>query len=1156
MKKIVYGTNLVCNKRILKLLIMSKCILLLVIISSFQSFSKGFSQDKISVKLNNASLREAFHEIEKKSNYHFLYNDALFKGVNIKITAQFTDANINDVMPKLLSDSKLSYEITPNSNLITIKSSQNAVAIPIRGKVTDSKGAPLVGVTIREKGTQNATVSDIDGNYRLSVSDRNAVIEFTYVGYTSQEQKVGSETTINAQLAETASNLNEVVVVGYGTQKKATVTGSVSSVKGSELAQAPVPNIYNSVVGRVAGVTGRQENGAPGGGGNSNISIRGVNTTGNNNALIVVDNVVRNNINQIDPNDIETVSVLKDAAAVAPYGLGGANGVILITTKQGKIGAPTISLNSWYGVQGPTYYPNVLGPQDYLRLKNEALINDNVGVTSTPAGLTAQSYIDNYLNMHAADPDRYPIATPKDIVNFHAPMQQHNVQVSGGSDRIKFFTNLGFFNQKGMFDQVAYTRYTYSMNLEAKVTNTTTFTMSLNGSQEKDDNIDPDNSVYNLLRDTYKYIPTDPYRFSNGLWGASAGLSPLAPLNSGGYSRNYFNALLSSFSVDQKLPIKGLSIKGVVSYDPTYQNQKNYHRPYVYYNINTTTTPYTYTQAISTSEGPNSYTYLYENFAKNQNFTYQGYLNYHNTFGKHELTGLVVAEARNSRNDSFNARINNYALNADEFNFGSSNKNDYTIQGTSGTGSQVGYVYRVSDAYDGGKYILEASGRYDGHYYFAPGKQYAYFPAFSAAWNISREKFMQNVTWVNNLKLRGSWGKSGQLAGNAYQFVNAYNLNGNAYAFGTGTLVQGTTPTNQANPFITWEQAVKTDVAVEATLFNNLLNVEIDAFQSKRTGMLVNPQTTTPAEYGIGLNQVNGGAMQSSGIEVTLGSSHRFDNGLYVGLNGNLTYATNKLTQVYESAATYNNPNRRQTGRPYGTQFGLHALGLFQQSDDKNGDGIINAADGYTVTQFGTLHPGDIKYQDTNGDGKIDVNDNVVIGKNPLPLLNYGFTLTANWKGFDASAFFQGSAMSSIGTQGFLTVPFTVNNSNAGYEYYNNRWTPATPNAKYPRANSAPTSNNTQTSDFWVKDGSFLRLKTVTIGYTIPGSVVRALKIKSVRLYVTGQNVFTISKINWIDPELAGGSNTNINGGTGNNPGSETLFPIQKSITFGLNATF
>ncbi len=1146
MKKNISDALRVRNKRILKFLIMSKCILLLVIISSLQSFSKGYSQDKINIKLHNVSLKAALKEIAKQSDYRFLYSDAVLAGFDSKVNLNATDASINEVVSDVLANSNLSFKVNANLVLIT---KPIAIAVPVKGKVTDNKGQPMPGVTVFEKSNPtNAVVTDGDGNYTINVADRSSVVVIRYVGFVTQEFPVGTQSSINASLVEENATLNEVVVVGYGTQKRASVTGAISSVKGAELIQAPVPNITNSILGRVTGVVGRQSNGGqPGSNGNSSLQIRGVNTIGDNSPLIIVDNVRRNNINQVDPNAIETVTVLKDAAATAPYGLGGANGVILITTKQGKTGAPTISLNSWYGIQNPTYLPDVLKVEDYMRLVNEASINGGGAI------IHSADKIDNWAARNKTDPDRYPVNTPGDIIKKDAPQQSHNVQVSGGSDRIKYYTNLGFFNQNGMFPQIDYTRYSYNMNLEAKVTNTTTFQMSLSGSAEVDRGLDPGHGPQNLLRSTYKYIPMDPYRFSNGLYGASNGLSPLSTLNSGGYSRSYYNQQFMTASIDQKLPIKGLSIKGVVSYDPNNWYRKAYHKPFTYYTVNLNVTPYVYSKAASTSEGLVNYTYLQENYDRAQNFTYQGYLNYHGTFGKHEVTGLVVAEARNTKGNQFNARINNYALDADEFSFGSSNKLDYSIGGNSNTSSQVGYVYRVSDTYDN-KYTLEVSGRYDGHYYFAPGKQYAYFPAFSAGWILSNEDFMKNVGWVNYLKLRGSWGKTGNLAGSAFQYQNSYGLQGNAYAFGNGVTVQGSSPNNQPNPVITWEVAEKTDVGFEAVLFKGKLNLDVGLYKQKRSNMLANPTTTVSQEYGVGLSQVNAASMESSGIEISAGTQHRFANGLQLSLNGNFTYANNKTIQIFESAATYNNPNRRRSGRQNNAQFGYKSLGLFHLSDDKNGDGVINGTDGYNIAQFGTLKPGNIKYADLSGpngvpDGKIDANDETFIGYNPSPLITYGFTFGANWKGFDLSVFFQGAAKSAIGTQGFLTVPFSNNSSNTGYEYFNNRWTPQNDmNAKYPRAASSPFSNDTQGSDFWVKDASYLRLRTATLGYTVPSLVVKALKIKSVRFYVTGQNLLTFSKLDFVDPELAGG--------TGSGTNSDVLWPIQRMWTFGLNATF
>lgn len=1014
----------------------------------------------------------------------------------------------------------------------------------VSGTVTDQKNEPLPGVNVRIKGTTLGTSTDVNGKYTIAAPS-NGTLVFSFLGYLVPEVQVNNRKNINVQLTATTNSLNEIVVVGYGTQKKATLTGAVSSVKGSELAASPVANISNSLAGRVAGFSMRPNGGQPGADA-PDIHIRGIGTLGNNRPLIVIDGIIRDNINQIDQNSIETVTVLKDAAAVAPYGLGGANGVLLITTKKGKTGDPSLSLNAYYGFQQPTYYPKLLGAQDYMRLKDEAYLNENPNSTQLPF---ARDLIDNYINLHAKNPDLYPISNTRDLIKKNVPMQNYDLQLSGGTDKVKYQAGLGFLKQDGMFDPISYNRYNYNMNLEAKATKTTTIGLSLIGTIERTSTIDPGVSATNLFRSNYKYIPIANLYYSNGLWGEFAGTSPVGILNAG-YFRTNNNTTLTTISIDQKLPfIKGLSAKATFSYDPTQRTQKAWHTPYYYYSQNTSTTPYTYNKEISTAEGAGAtYTWLNEDYVKTQTFTYQGYLNYHNTFGKHDFTGLLVAEARNNTFENFSARRNNFAVNVDELGLGSSDKNDFDNNGTSSTGSQIGYVYRLGYNYDG-KYLLEASGRYDGHYYFAPGKRWGYFPAFSAGWVLSEENFLKNkLSFLDILKIRGSWGKSGNLAGSAFQYSNGYNLYGNSYAFGNGTMVQGSYLPREANPNITWEVSTKTDVGLELSLWKGLINFEADYFHEKRTGMLLPPAISVPVEYGLPLADENAGIMSNNGIEFTLGSSHKFANGLQFNLNANFSYAKNKMLQVFETNATRDNPNRSRTGRPFGTPFGYHALGLFGTADDKNGDGVINAADGYNVAQFGTLHPGDIKYADISGpngkpDGKIDSNDETVIGNPVYPFITYGLTPSVSWKGFDLSLFFQGSSLSSLDIRLFQTIPFNNNNSNATYEYYDNRWTPDHQNAKYPRANQSPTSNNTQTSDFWQHSTAFVRLKTAVLGYSIPSSATKFLKIKNLRVYLSGQNLLTASKLKFMDPEVGYSDR-------------ETAYPNQRVFVFGLNSTF
>lgn len=1022
-------------------------------------------------------------------------------------------------------------------------------AFTISGKVVDEKGNGLQGVSVIQKGHSNATTSGTDGSFSITIQERSAVLVFSYVGFLSKEVSVkAGAIDLVVELSPGANSLEDVIVVGYGTQRKILSTSAVSKVKGSQLTEVPAANISNSLAGRATGVITRANGGRPGAD-NATIYIRGVATTGtvingityNTTPLIVVDGVIRNNINEVDANNIESVSVLKDAAAVAPYGLGGANGVILITTKRGIAGGPTLSFGGYIGDQQPTYLPKMLSAVDYMKLKLEAYLTENPGGTNPTY---SQSYIDSYLQNNAKNPDLYPISDAlNDVVRKHSPMYQSNFQIRGGSQNVRYYAGLGYFNQAGMFDKSGYERYNYNVNIDINVTPTTIASISLNGAIEKTSDVD--GSTGQLFRGVYKFIPVAALKFTNGLWGENSGNAPLGVTHSDGYFRQFTNTLLGTVTLEQRLPIKGLSVKGAFSYDPYNYTQKQWHRPFIYWIQNTSTTPYTYTSAFSTQEtSATTYTWLNQQYLQNNTITWQGYINYHNTFGKHDITGLAVAELRSNKEFDFRARVNNYAVNIDELSLGSSNRNDFDLGGGSGTGSQVGYVYRASYAYDK-RFLAEASGRYDGHYYFAPGKRWVYLPAFSLGWIISNEKFFKSVSFVDYLKVRGSWGKSGNLTSTGFQYLSSYQLRGNAYAFGDGSLVQGSYVQIENNPNITWEISKKTDVAVEANLWKGLLRLEADYFSERRTGMLLSPNIVVPQEYGLQLAQQNAGIMDNHGIELTLGTTKKLNNGLQISVDANFTYAMNKVIQIYENSVTRNDPRRSRTGRQYNTVFGYHALGLFTVADDKNGDGFITAADGYNVTQFGTIRPGDIKYADISGpngvpDGKIDSYDETVIGKPQTPAIIYGINANLSWKGFDFSMLFQGSGMSSFNIYGFMTVANFNNNSNSSYEYYNNRWTPNNQNAKYPRAYSAPTNNNGQGSDWWYINSSYLRLKTASLGYTVPLKLSSKLKMKAFRIYVTGQNLLTFGKLKFTDPETIG----------------EQGYPIQKVILIGFNTSF
>jgi TonB-linked SusC/RagA family outer membrane protein len=1123
-----------------KLLLVMKLTLVLLITAFLQVSQASYGQ-RITYKGNNVPAEKLFQVIQTQTPFKVLYTEEMVS-VLANIDIDLKNASVEDALKAYFKDKPLTYTISKNVIVIKYKpiEKEQLQSVSITGKVTDDKKLPLPGVTVMLKGTNTAAITDINGNYKITVPDNKGTLVFSFVGFENSEVPLRESTVINVELRTANQNLNEVVVVGYGTQRKTSLTSAVSAVKGAELVKAPVPNITGSLAGRVAGISARPNGGGPGQD-NPDIHVRGVGTIGNNSsALIVIDGIVRPNINEVDQNQIESVSVLKDAAAVAPYGLAGANGVILITTKHGQTGAPKLSLGSYYGFIRPTFPLNMLDAKDYMTLKNEADINSGLSPEF------ATDLINNYDNLHAQNPDKYPSSNiERELVKVNKPQQSYNLQLSGGTDKVQYYLGLNFFRQDGLYDPLYYNRYNYNAMVDINATSTTKVSFSLNNSIEQNQTGPGPQGI--------SYIPTAPLYYSNGLWGQSGGYSPVGALESGSYNRVNKNTALNTITIDQQLPfIKGLSIKGAFSYDPATEEHKDWTRPSYYYIYDGSVTPAAYTK----TQIGDGFTTLSQYYGKSQNFTYQGYLNYHRAFGDSEITGLIVAEARNGKGSNFSAYRRGFSVDVDELNLGTSDKTNFDNGGSSSTSSQVGYVYRLDYAYKG-KYMIEATGRYDGFYDFAPGHRWAFFPAFSAGWRLSEESFIKdNLSFVDNLKLRGSFGKSGNLPNKDvhYQYLTKYNLYGNAYAFGTGNLVQGAYIPLESNPAITWEKSNKSDVGLDGALWHGKLTFEADYFYEKRSDMLINPTTVVPVEYGLGLPQVNAGAMSNHGVELVLGTNNKFSNGLQLGVSGNFSFARNKLLQVFENNITKNDPNRSRTGREFNTPFGYKALGLFQTSDDKNGDGVIDSKDGYNITQFGALHPGDVKYADLNGDGKIDDKDETVVGYPVTPEITYGLNINASWKGFDVTLFFQGAANSSLNIQGYQTVPFRINNTNTSYEYFDNRWTPENQDAKYPRSYASKNTNNTTnpingdgfgafSSSLWMANTSFVRLKTAVIGYTVPAAITQKINIQNLRFYVSGQNIFTWSPLKFMDPET----------GYDNR---EEAYPFSKTFIFGLNVTF
>ncbi len=1018
--------------------------------------------------------------------------------------------------------------------------------IRISGTVRNEAGEAITGVSVTLKGSSTTTVTNQEGQYGISVPSQNAVLVFSAIGYISQEKQVGNQSQVDVLLITEDKQLDEVVVVGYGTQAKSTSTASVSAIKGREIADVPVANVSSALTGRIPGLISAQGSGEPGSD-DAELYVRGSGTTGNKAPLVIVDGVPRE-MNRLDPNTIESVTLLKDAAAVAPYGVAGANGVVLITTKNGEAGKVALSYKSYMGWQSPTDLTEVLNSYEYASMRNVASQNSNPTARLPYTDDQLEGYRKTVEGAPDADTDKYPNSDALAFFrNANTTITGHNVNMSGGQDIATYYVGLGYLYQSGLYATNDNHRYNLMAKLTSKVTKTTTMTLSINGSQQKlaRPSLDP----ITIFQRAVSWNPTVPIVFSNGNYASNNGnISNTMYTNTLAGSRVADRTeIFSQFSIQQDLPfIKGLSVKGVFNYDPTAVINKNWQgggqaAGLVFYNIDTAATPYTFTPVTLSLAKT-----LAQSSEQRKRITWQGFLNYRRRFGDHDITGLVVAESRRTTYSTFSAQRTNGVLDIDELDFGNPNQIYWSNGGNSNETAQIGYVYRVAYS-NRGKYLLEASGRYDGNYYFAPGRKYGFFPAFSAGWRLSEESFMRDVKWVDNLKIRGSWGVSGNLAGSPFQYLNTYLIeSASSYVF-NGGVFQGARERLEANPNITWERAEKANIGLEVSLFSNKLNIEADYFTERRGNMLVTPANVVPAEYGIAVAQENAGIMGNKGLDLNINTSHRLGSDLVVGLTFNFTYAKNKLIQTFENQATYNDPNRRRTGRPLNTIFGYVAERLYQVEDDKNQDGVINAADGFPAQSVGgVVAPGDIKYKDLNGDGKIDATDQTAIGNPNIPGIIYGFIPRISYKGIDFSVLFQGAGKTSAFIRQEMVWPFVANaNTSVNTLDY---WSPENPDAQYPRPyGSGGNPNNTQTSSWWVWDVSYLRIKSFELGYGIPEAIFRNTPIASCRIFASGQNLFTWSGVKGIiDPELSStGSNTR-----------GWYHPQLRAFSAGINVTF
>ena len=1127
-------------------LLMMKLTVFLLLAAFLQVSAGGYSQT-ISISLKRVSIEKVFQEIEKQSEYRFFYNEKLLKNSK-KITLDIKNSSLKSVLDVCFKDQPFSYVIDERQIIIKQKelaaaiqlSSNNSApftTVEVRGRIATETGDPLSGATITEKGTSNTTTSSANGNFTIQVADAKAVLVISYVGYKSIEVPTGGKSELIITMDLLTGSLNDIVVIGYGSKKKTNYTGAVSTVSTKEIVAAPVADISNALTGRLSGLIAVQRNGEPGRDG-SNLLIRGVSTTGDNSPLVVIDGIPRGDFSQLDPNEIETVTLLKDPASAAVFGVRAANGVILITTKRGKAGKSSLSFSVRSDWQKPTRLPEYMDSYNYAKLLNEGSLNSGTTVPFSQADLDA------YKN--GTDRDAYPNtdwikATLKD----YAPQQQYNLSLNGGTEKTRYFISLGHVNQNGLYSNSNFKRYNFRSNIDVDATSTTRISLDVSGRMENRNA--PSQDASQLLYFALYAPPIFPAVFSNGLPGSfPSGRNPGERAKNGGYNKNSSNTLLTNITITQQLPfIKGLSVKGIVAYDRSFNSNKTWRTPYTVYTYNKATKEYipVIGEGISTTS-------LSEGFNQGSSLTMEAHLNYQRIFGKHEVSGLFLYTQNEGNYNYLNGFRNNFLSTAIDQLFAGDDATQQTSGGANVSGRR-GYVGRVNYVF-ANKYLFEGNFRYDGSFNFAPGKKWGFFPSFSAGWKISEEAFFKNTTQAfDHLKIRGSYGVLGNDRIEPYRYLSSYQF-GSGYPFGdAGSLAinKGLNSTGIPDPNTTWETAKSVNIGFDGSMWNRKLTFEFDWFHKRTSDILGQRLLSVPSTFGDVLPLENLNIVDNSGIEFSLGYENKISKNVNYFVRGNFTYARNKIIFQDEPASV--NPNQKRTGRSINQYFGYQAIGLF------NSQAEIDKA----PVQPNTVKPGDIRYADISGrdgsgnltgkpDGKIDADDITAIGSTPIPQIIYGFSGGITYKNFDLNFLFQGAAKVNAYLTGELAWPF-YNGAKSLVEQAD-YWTPQNTGAKYPRITDVPTANNTQQSSFWLKDASYIRLKNLQLGYNLPKNTLVKLRMSAVRIFVSGQNLLTFSNLKVTDPEGPGDSGTGFNGSSSRG----WFYPQQKVVAVGINVTF
>lgn len=1007
--------------------------------------------------------------------------------------------------------------------------------VKVSGVVSDTKNETLIGVSVYPKGDPGRGIAtDDNGRYEINVQTGETLV-FSYVGFTTEERKVAEtdNQVINVTLGETSQMLEEVSVVGYGTQRKVSVVGSISTIKPEELQVGGITSVTNNLAGRIAGLIGVQTSGEPG----SDVSefwIRGISTFGGgSSALVLIDGIDRgtSGLNDIAPEDIESFSVLKDATATAIYGARGANGVIIVNTKRGQEGKITISTNIKTSMEELPRLPNYLGAHDYAILANEARV--------VRGGLPIYSSEIFDILKYKMDPDLYPdVSWQEEILRKRTYAVQGNVNISGGSKLARYYmslfyrTNDAIYKQEGMeqyHSNVRRNQYSFRSNIDVDVTKSTKVSLSLSA-KLVDQNRPGSGDTKTIWNAVSNITPmTVPVMYSNGMYpsyGEGNNTSPTVLLNETGYMSNRSNTIETLLTLEQdlKMFLDGLKLTGSISFDnENSHTQTRYKMPDLYMAVDRNWQ----TGALLTTKTVVARPMSYGSSSYGRRTMYlEGKINYDKIFAeKHRVGALFLYQQKDYQRTDVSNELSSIP---------------YRNQGVAGR-----LTYSYNDIY-----FVEGNFGYNGSENFPKGQRFGFFPSMALGYVISNYDYVrENIPFINMMKLRYSFG----LVGNdkivksnneevRFPFLTRVNMNATGYYYGDiPGYYYGVTDSELGSTGLVWESAKKHNWGIDLTMWDNAVNVTVDAFLDRRDNIFME-RKTLPGTMGIGSTVWgNVGKMKSWGADGSASYTKKFGD-FTVEARGNFTFTRDKILDYDEVIPRY--PYLGQKGNSLGITRGLIALGLFKDEDDvKN-----------SPTQFGTVLPGDIKYQDVNGDGVINSYDVVPIGNAKVPKIQYGFAGSLMWKGIDFNIFFRGSGKSDFFFGGNGFYPFNgekLGNVLTIVNDQKNRWTPAwysgdpateNPNARFPRLTYGNNVNNNRNSTFWLANASFLRLKTVEVGYTLPKSLTQRMSMNNFRISLIGDNLHVWDKVKFWDPEQASDNGA--------------VYPLTRSYTLVLQMSF